>query len=106
MDKYLVKVKDKNSKIMANDFDQESLLLKLGKFSPIWLFLLINFLKLFLPIPFSTTTTTFNKWDAGDPNNGRPLHNEDCALIKSNGKRNDYPCKDRFNYICKRTPRE
>ena len=32
MDKYLVKVKDKNSKIMANDFDQDSLLLKLGKF--------------------------------------------------------------------------
>ena len=57
-------------------------------------------------IPFSTTTTTFNNWDAGDPNNGGPLQNEDCALIKPDGKWNDYPCKDRFNYICKRKPRE
>ena len=34
------------------------------------------------------------------------MQNEDCALIKPDGKWNDYPCKDRFNYICKRKPRE
>lgn len=48
--------------------------------------------------------TSYNNWDAGDPNNGGRLQNEDCALIKPDGKWNDYPCEDKFNYICKSKP--
>lgn len=54
----------------------------------------------------NTTATAFNNWDNGDPNNGGRLQNEDCALIKPDGKWNDYPCGDRFNYICKSKPHE
>ncbi|XP_066922926.1 bone morphogenetic protein 1-like [Clytia hemisphaerica] len=54
----------------------------------------------------NTTATAFNNWDAGDPNNGGRLQNEDCALIKPDGKWNDYPCEDKFNYICKSKPVE
>jgi Lectin C-type domain. len=53
---------------------------------------------------FSTTATSYNNWDKGDPNNGGRLQNEDCALIKPDGKWNDYPCEDKFNYICKNKP--
>lgn len=52
----------------------------------------------------NTTTTSYNNWDHGDPNNGGQLQNEDCALIKPDGKWNDYPCEDKFNYICKSKP--
>ena len=105
MDKYLLKVNIKDSRIKTSDVVQVSLLPNLNKFLSNGV-AFINFLQFFLFIPFSTTTTTFNNWDAGDPNNGGPLKNEDCALIKPDGKWNDYPCKDRFNYICKRKPRE
>jgi len=54
----------------------------------------------------NTTIPTFYNWDQGDPNDGGQLHNEDCALIKPDGKWNDYPCEDRFNYICKAKPLE
>lgn len=60
--------------------------------------------KILLFLSFSTTIPTFYNWDHGDPNDGGQLHNEDCALIKPDGKWNDYPCEDRFNYICKSKP--
>ena len=42
-------------------------------------------------------------WATGDPNNGGTYRkkDEDCAVLKSNGKWNDYPCNTRFRYICK-----
>ncbi|XP_065072088.1 uncharacterized protein LOC135696579 [Rhopilema esculentum] len=52
----------------------------------------------------NTTRQTFTNWDGGDPNDGGWLHNEDCALMKPDGKWNDYPCSDQYKYICKRKP--
>ena len=91
---------------MSNDFDKLPLLLNLNRLLFNRVAFTYKFPNITLVHPFSATTTTFNNWDAGDPNNGGPLQNEDCALIKPDGKWNDYPCKDRFNYICKRKPRE
>ena len=52
----------------------------------------------------STTKQTFTNWDGGDPNDGGWRQNEDCALMKPDGKWNDYPCNDQYKYICKRKP--
>eukprot|EP00794_Sanderia_malayensis_P016656 gene16656-18346_t len=52
----------------------------------------------------NSTRPSFTNWDGGDPNDGGWLRNEDCALMKPDGKWNDYPCNDRFKYICKRKP--
>lgn len=50
------------------------------------------------------TPIRYQNWASGDPNNGgsyRRNNGEDCAVLKSDGKWNDYPCKTRFKYICK-----
>lgn len=52
----------------------------------------------------NTTKQTFTNWDGGDPNDGGWRQNEDCALMKPDGKWNDYPCNDQYKYICKRKP--
>ncbi|CAB4021953.1 Zinc metallo ase nas-6 [Paramuricea clavata] len=44
----------------------------------------------------------FNNWGGGDPNNGGRRKNEDCGVLKPDGKWNDFPCNHRFMYICKR----
>ncbi|XP_065648482.1 tolloid-like protein 2 isoform X3 [Hydra vulgaris] len=48
------------------------------------------------------SAATFTNWDSDEPNDGGYLKNEDCSLMKPNGKWNDYPCSDHFNYVCKR----
>lgn len=49
------------------------------------------------------TPIRYQNWATGDPNNGGSYRrkDEDCAVLKSNGKWNDYPCTTRFRYICK-----
>lgn len=49
------------------------------------------------------THQSYKNWATGDPNNGglSRKKDEDCAVLKSNGKWNDYPCTTRFKYICK-----
>lgn len=49
------------------------------------------------------THQSYKNWATGDPNNGGQYRkkDEDCAVLKSNGKWNDYPCTTRFKYICK-----
>ncbi|KAJ7392163.1 hypothetical protein OS493_013535 [Desmophyllum pertusum] len=49
------------------------------------------------------THQSYMNWATGDPNNGGTYRkkDEDCAVLKSNGKWNDYPCNTRFRYICK-----
>ncbi|XP_028394125.1 uncharacterized protein LOC114518347 [Dendronephthya gigantea] len=44
----------------------------------------------------------FKNWGGGDPNNGGQRKNEDCGVVKPDGKWNDFPCNHRFMYICKR----
>lgn len=49
------------------------------------------------------TQINYQNWASGDPNNGGSYrrNDEDCAVLKSDGKWNDYPCTTRFRYICK-----
>lgn len=49
------------------------------------------------------TPQNYNNWARGDPNNGGTYRkkDEDCAVLKSDGKWNDYPCNTLFKYICK-----
>lgn len=49
------------------------------------------------------TPIRYQNWASGDPNNGGSYRrkDEDCAVLKRNGKWNDYPCTSRFWYICK-----
>ena len=49
------------------------------------------------------THQSYKNWATGDPNNGGRSRkkDEDCAVLKSDGKWNDYPCTTRFKYICK-----
>lgn len=44
----------------------------------------------------------YNNWAGGDPNNGGRSKNEDCGVLKPDGKWNDFPCNHRFMYICKK----
>lgn len=45
---------------------------------------------------------SFKNWAGGDPNNGGYSKNEDCGILKPDGKWNDFPCNHRFMYICKK----
>lgn len=49
------------------------------------------------------TPQNYKNWARGDPNNGGTYRkkDEDCAVLKSDGKWNDYPCNTLFKYICK-----
>lgn len=49
------------------------------------------------------TPKNYKNWATGDPNNGGTYRkkDEDCAVLKSDGKWNDYPCNTLFKYICK-----
>ncbi|KAM7443302.1 Bone morphogenetic protein 1 [Porites harrisoni] len=59
------------------------------------------------------TPIRYQNWATGDPNNGGSyriskdtsrndcIKCENCAVLKSDGKWNDYPCTSRFKYICK-----
>nr|QNH72401.1 toxin candidate TRINITY_DN17935_c0_g1_i1 [Ceriantheomorphe brasiliensis] len=49
-----------------------------------------------------STKNRFQNWAGGDPDDGGRLRNEDCAVMKPNGKWNDYPCQQLFKYICKK----
>lgn len=55
------------------------------------------------PFCYRRTPIRYQNWATGDPNNGGSYRrkDEDCAVLKSNGKWNDYPCTTRFRYICK-----
>ena len=44
----------------------------------------------------------FKNWGDGDPNNGERSKNEDCGVLKPDGKWNDFPCNHRFMYVCKK----
>ncbi|XP_043356230.1 C-type lectin LmsL-like [Dermochelys coriacea] len=47
---------------------------------------------------------SFSAWDNGQPDNR--LGNENCVVLENAGfqKWHDYPCEERFSFICKRKP--
>ena len=74
---------------------------------------IVGALKLTFSFTPFRTPIRYQNWATGDPNNGGSyriskdtsrndcIKCENCAVLKSDGKWNDYPCTVRFKYICK-----
>ena len=74
---------------------------------------IVGALKLTFSFTPFRTPIRYQNWATGDPNNGGSyriskdtsrndcMKCENCAVLKSDGKWNDYPCTFRFKYICK-----